>query len=114
KAAIYENVQPNLPIGKYELTVKDVPVSGFWSISLYNEKGYFQKNNLNAYSLNNLTAKQNSDGSYTLRFGGCTAATENCLPIMKGWNYAVRMYEPGKAIADGSWKFPGPPKPRND
>lgn len=112
KAAIYENVQPNLPVGKYELTVKDVPVSGFWSISLYNEKGYFQKNSLNAYSLNNLTAKANRDGSYTVRFGGCTASTENCLPIMKGWNYAVRMYEPGKAIADGSWKFPGPPTPR--
>ena len=111
-AAVYENIQPNLPVGKYELTVKDVPVSGFWSISLYNEKGYFQKNDLNAYSLNNLTAKPNSDGSYTLRFGGCTASTENCLPIMKGWNYAVRMYEPGKAIVDGSWKFPGPPVPR--
>ena len=111
-AAVYENIQPSLPVGKYELTVKDVPVSGFWSISLYNEKGYFQKNNLNAYSLNNLTAKPNSDGSYTLRFGGCTASTENCLPIMKGWNYAVRMYEPGKAIVDGSWKFPGPPVPR--
>jgi hypothetical protein len=112
KAAVYENIQPDLPVGKYELTVKDVPVSGFWSISLYNEKGYFQKNSLNAYSLNNLTAKPNSDGSYTLRFGGCTASTENCLPIMKGWNYAVRMYEPGKAIVDGSWKFPGPPVPR--
>ena len=112
KAAVYENIQPNLPVGKYELTVKDVPVSGFWSISLYNEKGYFQKNSLNAYSLNNLTAKPNSDGSYTLRFGGCTASTENCLPIMKGWNYAVRMYEPGKAIVDGCWKFPGPPIPR--
>ncbi len=112
KAAVYENIQPNLPVGKYELTVKDVPVSGFWSISLYNEKGYFQKNSLNAYSLNNLTAKPNSDGSYTLRFGGCTASTENCLPIMKGWNYAVRMYEPGKDIVDGSWQFPGPPNPR--
>ena len=111
-AAVYENIQPNLPVGKYELTVKDVPVSGFWSISLYNEQGYFQKNSLNAYSLNNLTAKPNSDGSYTLRFGGCTASTENCLPIMRGWNYAVRMYEPGKAIVDGSWKFPGPPVPR--
>jgi hypothetical protein len=112
KAAVYENVQPNLPVGEYELTVKDVPVSGFWSISLYNEKGYFQQNDLNAYSLNDLTAKQNGDGSYTLRFGGCTSTTENCLPIMEGWNYAVRMYEPGKAILDGTWKFPGPPTPR--
>lgn len=25
KAAVYENIQPNLPVGKYELTVKDVP-----------------------------------------------------------------------------------------
>jgi hypothetical protein len=113
KAAQYENVQPNLPVGKYELRVKDVPVKGFWSISLYNEKGYFQQNDLNAYSLNNLTARANSDGSYTIRFGGCTASTENCLPIMEGWNYAVRMYEPSEAIINGTWKFPGPPKPRN-
>ena len=112
-AAQYINVQPDLPVGEYELTVKDVPVKGFWSISLYNAKGYFQQNDLNAYSLNNLTAKPNSDGSYTIRFGGCTATTENCLPIMEGWNYAVRMYEPSQAIIDGSWKFPGPPKPRS-
>jgi len=113
KDAQYINVQPNLPVGEYELNVKDVPVKGFWSISLYNEEGYFQQNDLNAYSLNNLTAKPNSDGSYTIRFGGCTASTENCLPIMKGWNYAVRQYEPSKAIIDGSWTFPGPPVPRD-
>lgn len=40
----YDNVQPGLPVGKYELTVKDVPVKGSWSISFYNEQGYFQKN----------------------------------------------------------------------
>ncbi len=112
--AQYYNIQPNLPVGKYELTVKDVPVKGFWSISLYNEKGYFQENDLHAYNLNNLIAKPNSDGSYTVRFGGCTATTENCLPIMDGWNYSVRMYEPSKAIVDGSWVFPGPPTPRKD
>ena len=112
-AAQYINVQPDLPVGEYELTVKDVPVKGFWSISLYNAKGYFQQNDLNAYSLNNLTARPNSDGSYTIRFGGCTATTENCLPIMDGWNYAVRMYEPSQSIIDGSWKFPGPPKTRS-
>jgi hypothetical protein len=32
----------------YELVVKDVPVDGFWSVSLYNEKGYFEQN---AYNL---------------------------------------------------------------
>lgn len=112
KDAAYINVQPNLPVGEYELTVKDVPVKGFWSISLYNAKGYFQKNDLNAYNLNNLIAKPNSDGSYTIRFGGCGGGVENCLPIMEGWNYAVRMYEPDQSILDGKWTFPGPPTPR--
>jgi hypothetical protein len=111
KEAFYVNVEPGLPVGKYELTVKDVPVSGFWSISLYNKEGYFQKNDLNAYSVNNLTAKKNQDGSATIRFGGCTASTENCLPIMEGWNYLVRLYEPHKEILDGKWTFPGPPQP---
>ena len=113
KDAVYVNVQPDLPVGEYELTVKDVPVKGFWSISLYNAKGYFQENDLKAYSLNNLTAKPNSDGSYTVRFGGCGDGVENCLPIMDGWNYAVRMYEPEQSIQDGTWTFPGPPVARS-
>jgi hypothetical protein len=111
KEAHYVNVEPNQPVGEYELSVNDVPVSGFWSISLYNKEGYFQQNDLNAYSLNNLTAKKNADSSYTIRFGGCTASTGNCLPIMDGWNYLVRLYEPHKEILDGTWTFPGPPQP---
>lgn len=111
-AAVYVNVQPDLPVGKYQLTVKDVPVKGFWSISLYNAAGYFQENPQKAYSLNNLTAKPNGDGSYTIRFGGCDKGVQNCLPIMAGWNYAVRMYQPSEAIQNGSWTFPGPPTPR--
>jgi hypothetical protein len=113
KDSIYMNVEPGLPVGKYELTVKDVPVKGFWSISIYDAKGYFVENDLHAYNLNNLIAKRNKDGSYTIRFGGCTATTENCLPIMQGWNYLVRMYRPDKQIIDGKWVFPGPPVPRN-
>ena len=46
KDAIYLNVTPAKNDGKtvYRLTVKDVPVDGFWSISVYNAKGYFQPN----------------------------------------------------------------------
>src|SRR4051812_4706567 len=39
--AYYINVEPGLPVGEYVLTVPDVPVDGFWSISLYNAEGYF-------------------------------------------------------------------------
>ena len=87
-AADYQSFYPPKNDGKtvYRLTVKDVPVDGFWSVSLYNAKGFFQKNPFNAYSLNNLTAKPSADGSYTIQFGGCQKDTPNCLPIVTGWN----------------------------
>ena len=54
--ASYIGVEPKLPMGEYELTVRDVPVDGFWSISVYNADGYFEPNDRNAYSVNNITA----------------------------------------------------------
>ena len=107
-AVIYNSFYPKDNDGKtvHKLTVKDVPVDGFWSISLYNAKGFFEKNDLNAYSLNNLTAKPNPDGSFTIQFGACQKVTPNCLPIMAGWNYTVRLYRPRKEIIDATWKFP--------
>src|SRR4026208_1121061 len=32
----------------------------------------------------------------------------NCIPIVKGWNYTVRLYRPRPEILDGTWKFPEP------
>jgi hypothetical protein len=108
KDAIYLNVTPKQNGGKtvYKLTVKDVPVDAFWSVSVYNKEGYFDKNEHNAYTLNNLTAKKNDDGSVTVQFGGCDGKTPNCLPVTPGWNYIVRLYRPRKEILDGTWKFP--------
>jgi hypothetical protein len=90
----------------YRLTVKDVPVDGFWSISVYDAEGYFEKNDRNAYTLNNLTARTNPDGSVTVQFGGCDGNAVNCLPITPGWNYWVRLYRPRPEILNGSWTFP--------
>jgi hypothetical protein len=73
---------------------------------LHNAEGYLQPNPLNAYSLNNITATKASDGSVTVQFGGCDAKTPNCLPIVKGWNYLVRLYRPRVEILNGTWKFP--------
>ena len=93
-------------MGEYSLTVRDVPVDGFWSISLYNRDGFFEANERNAYSVNNLTATPNADGSVTVNFGGCDGDRPNCLPIMEGWNYTVRMYRPRREVLDGSWTVP--------
>jgi hypothetical protein len=93
----------------YKLTVpNNVPVDAFWSISVYNKEGYFQKNAQGAYSLNNITAKKSANGSVDVQFGGCDGKIPNCLPIMPGWNYTVRLYRPREQILDGTWKFPEP------
>ncbi len=107
EAASYANVVPEKNDGKtpYTLTVTDVPVYGFWSVTLYDDKGWMPVNKYNAYSFNNVTAKKSKDGSITIHFGGDPKA-DNFLPIVPGWNYIVRMYQPGPEILNGSWTFP--------
>jgi len=106
--ATYLNFTPARNDGKtvHRLTVKDVPVDAFWSISVYNAKGYFQPNKLDAYSVNDLTATKAADGSVAVQFGGCDGKVANCLPITPGWNYTVRLYRPRPEILNGTWKFP--------
>jgi len=105
--AFYLNVEPGLPVGKYKIEVPaDVPVRQFWSVSLYNAEGFYVKNNLDSYTVNSITATKNKDGSTTIHLGGCNDKRVNCIPIMEGWNYIVRQYEPEESILDGSWKFP--------
>jgi hypothetical protein len=88
KDAVYLNITPANNDGTtvYKLDVKDVPVNGFWSVSVYNADGYYEKNSENAYSLNNLTARKENDGAIAVQFGGCDGKVPNCLPIVKGWN----------------------------
>ncbi len=108
KDATYLNVTPANNDGAtvYKLNVKDVPVDAFWSVSVYNAEGYFEKNQYNAYTLNNLTAKKSADGSIAIQFGGCDGKIPNCLPIVKGWNYTVRLYRPRAEILNGRWTVP--------
>ncbi|HVG52557.1 MAG TPA: DUF1254 domain-containing protein [Xanthobacteraceae bacterium] len=110
KDAIYLTVTPpnNDNTNPRKLTVRNVPVDGFWSISVYNAEGYFEKNPQNAYSVNNITGQKAADGAITVQFGGCDGKIPNCLPIMKGWNYIVRLYRPRAEILTGKWKFPEP------
>jgi len=107
QAAMYDSVVPAQNDGKtpYRVTVKDVPVDGFWSITVYNKAGFMEKNDQNRYSYNNVTADKNADGSITINFGGGPSAINN-LPITDVWNYTVRMYEPKQEIISGAWLFP--------
>ena len=53
----------------------------------------------------NITSKKRNDGSTVLHFGGDPEA-DNFIPIMDGWLYIVRFYQPKDAILNGEWAFP--------
>ena len=107
KDASYDTVTPEQNDGKTAqvLTVKDVPVDAFWSVSLYNKDGYYEKNPSGTYVINDRNADTDPDGSITIHFGGDTSQP-NYLYITDGWNYTVRLYRPRKEILDGKWEFP--------
>jgi len=108
KDAIYEGVTVEKNDGKtpYTLTVKDVPVDGFWSISVYNKDGYYTQNEAGINVLNGVTSKKNPDGSITINFGNKGAI--NNIDTTEGWNYLIRQYKPQESILSGDWKFPEP------
>lgn len=108
RAAFYivDSVDQNDGESPHAITVKDVPVDAFWSITVYNADGYLEANERGVNSYNNFSAQPNDDGSYTIHFGGCDDDRVNCIPITPGWNYALRMYQPRTEILDGSWQFP--------
>jgi hypothetical protein len=108
KDAVYIGAFPaqNDGTAAYEVTMKDVPVDGFWSFTVYDAKGYMFENPQQAWSVNNVTAKKGADGSVRIRFGGDPNGVDNYLAITPGWNYVLRLYRPRTPILDGTWKAP--------
>jgi hypothetical protein len=104
--AVYVNVSPQQPVGEYEIVVGDVPVDAFWSISVYNAQGFFEPSARGACSINSVTAQREPGGSVVVHLGACDDEQPNCLHVMDGWNYIVRLYRPRVEILDGSWHFP--------
>jgi hypothetical protein len=106
--ALYLPITPAKNDGRtvYKLSVGNVPVDGFWSLTVYNSDGYFERNEYDSYSVNSITAKKNIEGLVTIQFGGCNGNIPNCLPIANGWNYTVRLFRPRPEILNGAWKFP--------
>ncbi|WP_425090927.1 DUF1214 domain-containing protein [Tropicimonas sp. S265A] len=105
-AAFVDAVEMNDGETPHAVTLRDVPVDAFWSITIYDAEGYLAPNDLGRNSYNNTSATPNEDGSYTIHFGACEDGRINCIPVTPGWNYTVRLYEPRAEILDGTWTFP--------
>jgi hypothetical protein len=102
---------------KYVLTFKKgltPPVSGFWSLTMYDADYFFVDNPLNRYSISaRQPLKANADGSIDLLIQNESPGPDkesNWLPAPKGkFILMMRLYWPNESnpsIIDGSWVIP--------
>lgn len=102
---------------KYVLTFKKgltPPVSGFWSLTMYDTGYFFVDNPLNRYSISaRQPLKANPDGSIDLFIQHESPGADkesNWLPAPKGkFILMMRLYWPNESnpsIIDGSWTIP--------
>jgi hypothetical protein len=91
---------------------QEPPVSGFWSLTLYNEHHFFHPNALERYSLGTKSKnlKRNADGSLTLHAGATSPGADresNWLPAPDGhFSLYIRAYWGKQGILDEFWKPP--------
>jgi len=79
---------------------------GFFSITMYNADGWMfdKKAILNEYNI-----EFNSDGTFDANFGSCGESAKNNIPIVDGWNFLMRVYQP-KITALDKYEMPVPVK----
>lgn len=83
-----------------------VPENGaFWSITVYGTDGFMKSDN---NIVNSSNVKLNGDGTFTVYFGAAETCGEapNRLDTTEGWNFAMRIYRPGKSVLEGGYKLP--------
>jgi hypothetical protein len=99
----------------YEVTFapgQEPPVSGFWSMTLYNNEHFFHPNARKRCSLGtkNKNLQKGADGSLMPYVGANSPGPgkeSNWLPAPNGhFSLYVRSYRGQQGILDGSWKPP--------
>jgi hypothetical protein len=103
--------------GEYLLTTGAPPVKAFWSVTVYNTAtGRLHPNKRDRYHINNTTAVQNENGTFTFRFKtSCKDGDQNCLEVPNGpFDVAARYYLPGPEITKEKWTMPHPTKVKTD
>jgi hypothetical protein len=84
------------------------PVHAFWSVTMYDQAGYFVENPMQRFAIGDRDALRfNSDGSLDLYIGHQAPSgnqNANWLPAPAGsFNLSFRLYWPKDAILQGKW-----------
>ncbi|MEN9684611.1 MAG: hypothetical protein RLZZ28_397 [Bacteroidota bacterium] len=90
---------------------KTPPASAFWSLTLYDPKGYFVDNPINRYTLGDRSnLKVNTDGSidiYIQKNNPGNEKASNWLPAPGGdFNLLLRVYWPKEEMLNRNWNPP--------
>jgi hypothetical protein len=58
--------------------------------------------------INGVNTKFNKDGSFTGYFGSAQECGDvaNRVDVTDGWNFLMRVYQPGQSVLDGKYKLP--------
>jgi hypothetical protein len=87
------------------------PVNAFWSMTIYDSRGFFTENAIGRYAIGDRDLLQyNSDGSldiYIQHVGPGVDKESNWLPVPNGqFNVFLRLYWPKPQVLDGTWEPP--------
>jgi hypothetical protein len=87
------------------------PVHAFWSVTAYDQDGYFIANPINRYAIGDRDPLNfNADGSLDIYIQGKSPGDgqeSNWLPSGDGpFNLTIRLYWPQEPILSGSWHPP--------
>ena len=87
------------------------PVKAFWSVTAYNQEGYFAANPINRFAIGDRDAlKFNTDGSldiYVQKTSPGADKESNWLPVPEGkFHLSMRLYWPGPDILSRKWAPP--------
>lgn len=88
-----------------------LPVNAFWSLTMYDEDGYFSENSIQRYAIGDRDKlKFNNDGSLDIYIQHESPGKDNeanWLPAPKDtFNLVIRLYWPKTEILTGAWNPP--------